>query len=158
MTRRIVLNFGLAGIFLLLSDLSDGLGLLIGFMIGLFAISVYDLTAASSIYVVRLFRLVCFGIWFLYVLFKANLQIAWEIVTPGLGQTPRILRYPVEHLSDVQVTMFANCITLTPGTLVVDITENGDLLHVHCMYAADPRIAISELRSLDKRIQSEVFG
>ncbi len=158
MSRRLVLNVGLAGIYLVWADERSWLGVLVGIAIGFVVISVYDLSTGLPIYAVRLFRLVRFGAYFLAVLVRANLQIAWEIVTPGFRQTPRILRYPVAHLTAVQKTVFANCITLTPGTLVVDVTPDGGLLYVHCMYAADRATAITELRKLDERLQREVFS
>ena len=107
--------------------------------------------------VAKLGRLVRFGGYFLYVLTKANFQIAWEVITPGLSQTPRILRYPVAHLSDTQLTILANCITLTPGTLVVDASNDNDWLYVHSMYAADRAAAVTELAKLDRRLTRDVF-
>jgi multicomponent Na+:H+ antiporter subunit E len=158
MSRRLVLNVGLAGIYLVWADERSWLGVLVGIAIGFVVISVYDLSTGLPVYAVRLFRLVRFGAYFLAVLVRANLQIAWEIVTPGFRQTPRILRYPVAHLTAVQKTVFANCITLTPGTLVVDVAPDGGLLYVHCMYAEDRATAITELRKLDERLQREVFS
>jgi len=143
MSRRLVLNVGLAGIYLVWVDERSWLGVLVGIAIGFAIISVYDLSTGLPIYAVRLFRLVRFGAYFLAVLVRANLQIAWEIMTPGFRQTPRILRYPVAHLTAVQKTVFANCITLTPGTLVVDDLEalavqGGDqgLVHLQQRLAA----------------------
>ena len=48
--------------------------------------------------------------------------------------------------------------TYPPGTLVVDVTPDGGLLYVHCMYAEDRATAITELRKLDERLQREVFS
>ena len=158
MTRRLVLNVGLAGFYLLWADERTWLGLLLGVAVGFVVIAVYDLTTGRPNYAVRLFRVVRFGLYFLGILVRANLQIAWEIMTPGFRQTPRILRYPVAHLTAVQKTVFANCITLTPGTLGVDVAPDGGLLYVHCMYAEDRATAITELRKLDERLQREVFS
>ena len=158
MTRRLVLHVGLAGFYLLWADERTWLGLLLGVAVGFVVIAVYDLTTGRPNYAVRLFRLVRFGAYFLSILVRANLQIAWEIMTPGFDQTPRILRYPVAHLTAVQTTVFANCITLTPGTLVVDVTADGGFLYVHCMYAEDRASAIDGLRRLDERLQREVFA
>ncbi|MED5600126.1 MAG: Na+/H+ antiporter subunit E [Actinomycetota bacterium] len=158
MTRRLVLNVGLGGSYLLWADERTWLGLLLGIAVGFIVIVVYDLTTGRPNYAVCLIRMVRFGAYFLSILIRANLQIAREIVTPGFSQTPRILRYPVAHLTPVQTTVFSNCITLTPGTLVVDVTADGGLLYVHCMYAADRESAITGLRRLDERLQREVFS
>ena len=52
----------------------------------------------------------------------------------------------------------ANCITLTPGTLLVDASDDGRWLYVHCMYAEDRAKAIDGLRKLEDRLRREVFS
>ena len=84
--------------------------------------------------------------------------MAWEIVTPGLRMTPRIIRYDVADLTPVEVTTLANAITLTPGTLTMDVDERGDTLYIHCMYADDRDAAVAELDDLRRRLMEGVFG
>lgn len=158
MIRMFLLNLLLAAVYVILTGTFTGLNILIGFLIGYGILTVYGLTARSLAYPVKLIRLVRFAFWFLWILFLANLQIAWEIITPGMSQTPRILRYPVEHLTDIQITTLANCITLTPGTLVVDVSEDRRFIYVHCMYAKDREKAIADLDQLRLRLEQEVFA
>lgn len=127
-------------------------------MIGLFVIWLYGLATDGPKYPSKLWRLIKYSVWFMYLLTKSNVQIAWEIITPGMHQTPRIIRYPVQELSDVEATTLANSITLTPGTLVVDISEDGNWLYVHCMYAKDRESAVADLDELKHQLQSEVFA
>jgi multicomponent Na+:H+ antiporter subunit E len=102
--------------------------------------------------------LLSFTIYFLRILVIANLQVAREILTPGFQMSPRLLRYDVSDLTDVQTTFLANTITLTPGTLSVDVSEEADFLYVHCMYARDRDSILAELDELKDRILKEVFG
>ena len=158
MAKRVMLNVGLAGIYVLWMGQRQWIDLVIGLAAGCLVISVFDLTTTGPVYGRRLVTVVRFGGYFLRILGVANIQIAREIVTPGFSQTPRILRYPVEHLGAVQLTVFANCITLTPGTLVVDVSEDARWLYVHCMYAADRDAAIAGLYELDRRLGRQVFS
>ena len=155
---RIMANVVIAGLLAMWIGQKNWVGGLIGFAAGFILISIYDLTTDRSNYIVRLFRFVRFSIYFLKILVKANLEIAWEILTPGLNQKPRILRYQVTHLTALETTVFANCITLTPGTLVVDVTKDGDFLYIHCMYAEDRERSLLEINELDLRLQREVFS
>lgn len=98
-----------------------------------------------------------FGGYFLWLLVKSNLVLAREILTPGHGMSPRILRYNVAHLSDPQIVALSNAITLTPGTLVVDISREKDFLYIHSMYARDPVRARRDLDELRERMEREVF-
>ena len=58
----------------------------------------------------------------------------------------------------MELTTLANCITLTPGTLVIDVSDDGCWLYVHCMYAKDPAKSIAELDELANRLKREVFS
>ncbi len=158
MMQLFMLNLLLAAVYVLLTDEFSGLNIAIGFLIACGILTIYGMGTGRGGYPVRLFRLVRFLFYFMWILFLANLQIAWEIITPGLNQTPRIIRYPVDHLNDVQITTLANCITLTPGTLVVDVSEDRKYIYVHCMYAKDREKAVAELDDLRLHIEREVFA
>ena len=158
MAWRMAFNVAAAGVYVVWADQRSWPGALTGLVAGFALIAVYDLTTGRFNYPRRLTRLVRFSVYFLGILVRANLQIAWEILTPGFNQTPRILRYPVVHLNASQITVLANAITLTPGTLVVDVAADGSVLYVHCMYAENREDAIAELRGLDERLQREVFS
>ncbi len=72
-------------------------------------------------------------------LLLASLRLAWEILTPGHGTYTGIIAVPMRGGSDDVVTLVANSITLTPGTLTVDVKrdESGATLYVHGMYTRD---------------------
>lgn len=106
----------------------------------------------------KLFNLVSFGIYFIRILIQANLTVAKEVVTPRFNMTPRFVRYPVKGMTPLQITSLANAITLTPGTLSVDVLDNDEVLLVHCMYAKDRAAAIKDLDELRDRLMTEVFG
>jgi len=158
MIKMFLLNLLLAGIYVTLTGTFTGLNIIIGFLIGYGVLAIFGMATGTPGYPVKLYRVVRFGFWFMWILFLANLQIMWEIITPGMSQTPRIIRYPVEHLNDVQITTLANCITLTPGTLVVDVSDDRRFIYVHCMYAKDRSKAVADLDMLRIRLEREVFG
>ncbi len=64
-----------------------------------------------------------FLINFLWQLVKANLVVAWEIVTPGLKINRAIIAVKMHTSSAGVVTAVANAVTLTPGTVTVDVAE-----------------------------------
>lgn len=129
-----------------------------GMFVGAIVVTVYSSVSGQGNYLKRAWGLLAFACYFAKILTKANLQIAWEIITPGHSQTPRILRYPVDGLSDGEKTTLANAITLTPGTLVVDISPDGKWLYLHCMYAQDPRATLNEIDDLAIRLRKAVFS
>ncbi len=158
MIQAFLLNLFLTVVYVMLTANTSTPNVIIGFAIGFFVISLYGLTRPGPSYAGKVWRLMRFGVYFLKILVQANLKIAWECITPGLSQTPRILRHDVSDLNDTQLTVLANSITLTPGTLVVDVSDDHKWLYVHCMYAQDRAAAIAELRDLHDRLKQEVFS
>ncbi len=77
--------------------------------------------------------------WLLYQIILANFQVAKLVLNPKLKIDPRIIVYRAEHLhGDVAQATYGNSITLTPGTVTLDI--RGTDFHVHALtpdFAAD---------------------
>lgn len=109
-------------------------------------------------YAMRLVNVARFSVYFVYILTRANLDVAWEIITPGFHMKPRIIRYPVAGLTPAQVATFSSAITLTPGTLSADIDASGQNLYIHAMYAEDRADAVAQLDRLKHRLLWLVFG
>jgi multisubunit Na+/H+ antiporter MnhE subunit len=98
--------------------------------------------------------------WCLYVPYllwevaKANLAIAGIVLHPRLPIDPKLVSYPTSLRGELALTTFANSVTLTPGTLTVDVEDDGSLL-VHTL-TGDSRADLLE-GSLERAVQF-VFG
>lgn len=152
-----LLNLALAVGWIFLAGSFTPISFLAGLVFGFAITSVYASATGRRGYGMRLWRICKFVLYFLRILIKANLQIAYEAATPGLTMTPRIVRYPVGHLSDAEKTTLSNAISLTPGTLVIDIAENGEHIYVHCMYAKDRDAALRSIDDLATHLHEAVF-
>ncbi|HLL87894.1 MAG TPA: Na+/H+ antiporter subunit E [Tepidisphaeraceae bacterium] len=155
--KLFLLNVLLALLWTFLWGSFDLYTLAAGFALGYVMLGLYSRVTGVEGYGNKASDLVRFSAYFLVILVKANLQIAYEILTPRHGQTPRIVRYPVDGLTDLQITALSNAITLTPGTLVIDVSDDKRFLYVHCMYARDRAAAIRELDDLRHRLLEGVF-
>ena len=82
-------------------------------------------------------KVVGLGFYFLKELFMANLKIAYDILTPHYFMQPAIIALPLRASSDLEISLLANMLTLTPGSLSVDVSEDRTELYVHLLYAAD---------------------
>lgn len=157
MIQALLLNLFLTVIYVFLTGNTSTPNVVLGFGIGFIVLTLYGRATGGPSYAGKVFRLLSFAMYFLKILAQANIKIAWECITPDLHQRPRIIRYCVKDLSDTQITILANCITLTPGTLVVDVSPDHDWLYIHAMYAEDRNAAIADIQSLDDRLRREVF-
>ncbi|OKY78100.1 MAG: Multisubunit Na+/H+ antiporter MnhE subunit [Candidatus Methanohalarchaeum thermophilum] len=69
--------------------------------------------------------------WLLINIVKANIDVAKIVLSPSIRISPRIISYESDLDNDIEKTLFGNSITLTPGTLTVNIEE--DIFFVHCL-------------------------
>ena len=86
---------------------------------------------------VRPVRLAVFLGWFAWQLLLANLVVAREVVTPRDHIRTGVVRVPLPHCSDLVVTVVANAITLTPGTLTLEARSDPTALYVHVLHQYD---------------------
>lgn len=154
---RFMLNIGLAVVWCALSTF-NGWNFLGGFIVGAVVVSVYSRATRGEKYITNAWRLLRFLLYFCRLLVQTNLQVAWEVLTPKMHQTPRIIRYPIAGMTDIERTTLANAITLTPGTLVVDISPDERWLYIHCMYAQDREAAVHEIDDLWNGLRRGVFA
>ena len=80
-------------------------------------------------------RLLLYVPYLLKEIIKANVDVAERVLRPDLPISPRIVRFRFPRKEAMAVVTMANSITLTPGTLTVDIDEDG-VFHVHCLAEA----------------------
>ena len=78
------------------------------------------------------------GMYFLYELSVSSLQVAWDVVTPAHRSRPAIVAVPLDITEPRQITVLANLISLTPGSLSLDVSPDGRTLYVHEMFVDDP--------------------
>ena len=64
----------------------------------------------------------------------ASLRVAYEVLTPQRHMRPGIVAVPLDAETDLEITLLANFITLTPGTLSIDVSEDRKTLYIHEVY------------------------
>jgi multicomponent Na+:H+ antiporter subunit E len=115
----------------------DFLTLLSGFALGLglFRITLNQPTFA---YRHRVYALVRFALFYIKEILSSNLRIATDILRGKPKIQPGIVAIRVDALSPRATVLVANLITMTPGTLSLDISDDDAFLYVHCLYLDDP--------------------
>ena len=97
-------------------------------------------------------RLVRSLVLFLYELVAANLRVAAEVVTPGFRMEAAIMVVPTRSQNLLEAVLLANAITLTPGTLTLEVDEDTRELYVHSLHAPDREEFLAEIRRLEDLI------
>jgi multicomponent Na+:H+ antiporter subunit E len=106
----------------------------------------------------RPWRLAAFLVLYLWDLIVANAVVAWEVITPEHAITPGIVRVPVHLGSDLGMTILANLISFTPGTLTLEVDEERSLLYVHALHMRSPDAVRRRVARLERRLSWVVGG
>jgi multicomponent Na+:H+ antiporter subunit E len=75
--------------------------------------------------------------YFAWKLVEASAIVAWEVVTPRNRINEGIVAIPIRGVSDVVITVVANAISLTPGTLTLEARRSPAVLYVHVLHLRD---------------------
>lgn len=141
MGRQISLGLLLAGVWLLLSGYFDN-PLLLSFGAASVVLCVYLAHRANVLDeegapTTMIFRMIGYWIWLAGEIGKANVAVARQAlaVTPKLS--PKMITAPMVQRTNVGRVIFANSITLTPGTVSIAMDENGILVHALTEELAD---------------------
>ncbi|MCZ7529896.1 MAG: Na+/H+ antiporter subunit E [Acidimicrobiia bacterium] len=97
----------------------------------------------------RPLRAIGFVFFFAWELIKATMAVAWEIITPGSTIEQGIIGIDVLGASDTLVTLVANFITLTPGTLTVEVVRHPTRLYIHVLHLRDVEAVRADVQRLE---------
>ena len=95
--------------------------------------------------------------YFAYYCIKANLDVAYRVLHPHMPIRPGIVRVRTELTSDLAKTFLANSITLTPGTLTVDIDGQDFYVHWINIESDDPEAQTETIIRRFERMLKEIF-
>ena len=95
------------------------------------------------------FRALVYLPWLLWEIVKANLDVARRILDPRLPISPRIIKVKASQRHDIARVIYANSITLTPGTVSIDV--EGDEITVHALTEEAARGV--ESGEMDRRVR-----
>jgi len=90
-----------------------------------------------------------FVVYFAWKLVEASLVVAWEVVTPHNRINQGIVAVPIHGVSDTLTTLVANAISLTPGTLTIEIRRRPTILYVHVLHLQDIEAVRREVQYLE---------
>ncbi|TFL17298.1 Na+/H+ antiporter subunit E [Jannaschia formosa] len=122
-------------------------GLAVGMVIGFFALWVAQplFENRGGGYFTKVWRWLKLVVLFHYELIVSSLSVAWDVLTPRHRARPGIIAVPLKAKGEAEVLLVTNLISLTPGTLSLDVTADCNTLFVHAMFADDPEKIASDI-------------
>ncbi|MFS0780344.1 Na+/H+ antiporter subunit E [Bacillus sp. 1P06AnD] len=156
MAFQILLNVFLALIWMFLSTSTQPSSFIAGYLLGLLILIGFRRFFRSTFYLVRIWAVVKLIFIFFKELILSNIAVLKVILRPKLDMNPGIFALKTELKSDWEITLLANLITLTPGTLVVDVSDDNSTLYVHAMDIQDVQDEIDGIKNTFEKAIMEV--
>lgn len=151
--NQLLFNILLAISWMLLTGELDAETFIEGIIIGFLILWVSRTALGGTKYFNKIPIALKFILYFIKEIIKANLIVAYDIITPKDYMKPGIVAVPLEARTNLEITLFANLITLTPGTLSLDVSTDKKTLYVHGLYVNDAESFRRELKEgLEKRL------
>ncbi len=151
MIKQFLLNLLLCLVWVALTGHLNYTNFMFGYVMGFFILWLLARTSKSSSpekgYFYRVPKIIMFIVYFLYDMVRANIEVTREIMTPKLNITPGIIAYKHNLKTDFEITMLTNIIALTPGTMVMKISDDKKLLYIHSLYIQDKEKFIERLKN-----------
>jgi multicomponent Na+:H+ antiporter subunit E len=150
--RALIWNLVIALVWLPMTGSFSFANLLLGFAVGYLVLFMSPGMRRTS-YFRRVFSLVRFALFFLWEVLLSALRIAYDVVTPRHHMRPAVLGVPLDARTDAEIALLANLVTLTPGTLSLDVSEDRRFLYIHAMYVDDlDRVRFHVKRDFERRL------
>jgi len=150
MAMQFILNLFIATLWLLLQDevIPQFSTFLMGFIVGIGILYVMHRFYGTQFYLRRVFSIIKLLWLFNWELLISSYSVLKQITTPKLNITPGIFTYKTELKGDWEITALALLLTLTPGSVVMEVSEEGDMFYIHAMDIEQSKEAV--VRSIGK--------
>ena len=152
MVRGIIAALGLAALWLLMSGLYKTLVLILGaisVLLTIYIINRMDKVDEHKLgYDIGIFSTIQYLIWLMVEIAKSNWAVTKIILSGKIPENQKMFEVPVTQKSEIAQVVFANSITLTPGTITVESEDDNFIVHALDFDPDD----MSALADMDARV------
>lgn len=104
----------------------------------------------------KIYYILDFLIYYFIQLIKSNLFIAYDILTPTNYINPGFIEVPLNIKSDLGLLLFNNLLSMTPGSLSIDISNDKKYMTVHLLYIESEQKAMQTVKKVENKIKKIV--
>jgi multicomponent Na+:H+ antiporter subunit E len=156
MQFQILINIVIAVIWMFLQNEFSFVQFFIGYIVGLLMLFFLRRFLRFDFYFRKVYAFFKLIMLFIYKLILANYDVVKIIIKPKMDIQPGIIAVPTSLKTDWEKTLLANLISLTPGTLTMNFSEDGQTLYIHSIHVPDKEAAIKEIHESFERAILEV--
>lgn len=156
MALQFVLNIILAIIWMFLSGSYTFNNFLLGFLLGIGLVYLFKKVLSGSFYLKRVYKVIKLIVVFFIELMKANIDVSKIVLQPRLKNQPGFFIYHTDLKHDWQIVLLSNLITLTPGTVVLGISDDRTKIYIHSIDFSTKEEEIESIKSSLEKVVREV--
>jgi multicomponent Na+:H+ antiporter subunit E len=129
----------------------------VGFLLGYLVLLISERIPAHPKYFKRVRLVILFSLFYLRELIVANVRVAYSVIVPRNLLKPGVIAVPLDAKSDSEITLLSVLVTLTPGTLSIDVSADRRFLYVHTLFIDDLEEARRSIKTGIERRLLEVM-
>lgn len=156
MAFQIVVNLIIAFMWMFVSESYALTSFVFGYILGIFLLYLLRGFIPDRFYMDRLLKIIQLIVLFCKELILSNIDIVKLVYAPKLDVEPGIFALPTELKSNWEITLLANLISLTPGTLTVAISNDNTQLYIHAMHIDNIEESINAIKDTFEKAIMEV--
>ena len=155
MAIQVLINVLLAALWMMLSETYTFGAFIFGYLFGiLFVLAALPLLPGKHLYLRPVWKTIVLAGIFMKELVLANIDVIKIVIQKEIKNEPAFFAYPTELKKDWEITLLSQLITLTPGTIVVAISDDQKTLYIHLIDFSDIDSEISTIKdSFEKAIK-----
>lgn len=154
MAIQILVNILIAVFWLFVNDSYTLNNFVLGFLFGLLLVFLMRKILPGRFYPITLYYVLKLMLIFLIELIKANLDVMRIVLKPKLDNEPAFFVYDTDLKHSWEVVVLSTLITLTPGTIVVGLSDDNKKIYIHCLDFSTKEEEVEGIKSsLEKAVR-----
>jgi multicomponent Na+:H+ antiporter subunit E len=133
MPMQVLVNLLIGVIWMFLQDDWSVLTFFSGYLFGLLVLYILRRYLPTKFYLVTLLAIFQLFMVFIYELFTSSILVIKQILRPKINITPGIFTLETQLEGDLEVTLLALLLTLTPGSVVIEVSSDSKKFYIHAM-------------------------
>ena len=156
MAFQLLLNFFIALVWMFMNSSMTASTFIIGYLIGLILIIMMRRFFKDRLYTSRLWATIKLTLLFFKELTLSNIDVLRVVLRPKMNIQPMIFALPTDLEHDWEITLLSSLITLTPGTIVLNVSDDQRILYIHAIDVDDVDDAIDSIKNSFEKAIKEV--
>jgi len=156
MSFQMLLNFFLAFLWMFLKTDFTPASFVVGYFWGLVILFIFRSYFPDRFYLHRVWAVIKLFFLFIKELLLSNLNVLMHVLKPKVDIKPGIFALPTDLQKDWEIMLLGNLITLTPGTLTVDVSDDNKILYIHAINIDDVKESVDGIKNTFEKAIMEV--